>query len=212
MASYERRQSLLKLLNRIQIPTNITPEALVRMIGLVQSSVAIMFTNKDLPHQGHRHLHALHITFDTIEKMVLMVLINNGSALIACPLKTTSCLGIKGSRIVVLRAKYKVDSKWLLARPAKAASFTWRGLESVRHVLAKGACMLVGSGQNILVWRDPWIPDLNNFLPQPRDTYCTQQSMAVVDLMSQDKLGWDVGKLNVLFNEVIVQAIKNIPC
>jgi hypothetical protein len=72
--------------------------------------------------------------------------------------------------------------------------------------------MLVGSGQNILVWRDPWIPDLNNFLPQPRDTYCTQQSMAVVDLMSQDKLGWDVGKLNVLFNEVIVQAIKNIPC
>ncbi|GMY33302.1 retropepsin-like aspartic protease [Fagus crenata] len=100
MASYERRQSLLKLLNRIQIPTNITPEALVRMMGLVQSSVAIIFTNKDLPHQGHRHLQALHITFDTIEKMVLMVLINNGSALIACPLKTTSCLGIKGSRIV----------------------------------------------------------------------------------------------------------------
>jgi hypothetical protein len=86
--------------------------------------------------------------------------------------------------VKVLRAKYKVDSKWLLARPAKAASFTWRGLESVRHILAKGAFMLVGSGQNILVWRDPWIPDLNNFLPQPRDTSCTQQSMAVADLMS----------------------------
>jgi hypothetical protein len=86
--------------------------------------------------------------------------------------------------VKVVKAKYKVDSKWLLARPTKAASFTWRGLESVRHILAKGACMLVGSGQNILMWKDPWIPEFNNFLPQPRDTSCTQQSMAVADLMS----------------------------
>jgi hypothetical protein len=36
--------------------------------------------------------------------------------------------------------------------------------------------------------------------------------MAVADLMSQDKFGWDVDKLNVLFNEVTVQTIKNILC
>ena len=67
--------------------------------------------------------------------------------------------------IKVLRAKYKVDSKWLQARPARVASFTWRGLEGVKHILANGACMLVGSGNKILVWRDPWILDMNSFLP-----------------------------------------------
>ena len=36
--------------------------------------------------------------------------------------------------------------------------------------------------------------------------------MAVADLMFQDKFGWDVDKLNVLFNEMTVQTIKNILC
>jgi hypothetical protein len=71
--------------------------------------------------------------------------------------------------------------------------------------------MLVGPGNKILVWRDPWILDMNSFLPQPRDIVCTPQSMAVADLMTQDKLGWDMTKLNELFNDATVQAIKNIP-
>ena len=36
--------------------------------------------------------------------------------------------------------------------------------------------------------------------------------MAVADLMTQGKLGWDMTKLNELFNDATVQAIKNIPC
>jgi hypothetical protein len=51
----------------------------------------------------------------------------------------------------VLRAKYKVDSKWLQARPAVSASFSWRGLEGVRSHLFKGACLLMGNGNNILI-------------------------------------------------------------
>uniref|UniRef100_A0A2N9GPX3 Reverse transcriptase zinc-binding domain-containing protein n=1 Tax=Fagus sylvatica TaxID=28930 RepID=A0A2N9GPX3_FAGSY len=112
--------------------------------------------------------------------------------------------------VKVLRAKYKVGSNWLQARPAGAASFSWRGLEGVRYILAKGACHLVGSGDNILVWRDPWIPNLLDYLPQPRDNV-ELQCLAVAQLMNHDKLGWDENKLKDLFNEETVLAIKNIP-
>ena len=53
--------------------------------------------------------------------------------------------------VKVLRAKYEVDSKWLQARPAVSASFSWRGLEGVRSHLSKGVCLLVGNGNNILI-------------------------------------------------------------
>jgi hypothetical protein len=69
--------------------------------------------------------------------------------------------------VQVLRAKYKVGCNWLLKNPSKNASFVWRGIEGARSLLAQGACRLVGSGNDIVVWRDPWIPDLPNFIPPP---------------------------------------------
>ena len=87
----------------------------------------------------------------------------------------------------MLRAKYKVDSKWLQARLVALASFSWRGLEGVRSHLSKEACLLVGNGNNILVWRDPWVPDLPSFSPLPCDSLEAFRSLSVADLMSQDK-------------------------
>uniref|UniRef100_A0A2N9J510 Reverse transcriptase zinc-binding domain-containing protein n=1 Tax=Fagus sylvatica TaxID=28930 RepID=A0A2N9J510_FAGSY len=87
--------------------------------------------------------------------------------------------------VKVLRAKYKVDSKWLQARPAVSASFSWRGLEGVRSHLSKGACLLVGNE--------------------------AFRSLSVADLMSPNKRSWDVNKLQLLFNEESMKAIQNIP-
>ncbi|GMY34006.1 retropepsin-like aspartic protease [Fagus crenata] len=81
MASYEHRHSLLKLLSCIQVPTDINLEALVRMVGSIQSLATIMFIDKDLPNQGQHHFQALYITLDMKEKRVPMVLIDNESAL-----------------------------------------------------------------------------------------------------------------------------------
>ena len=53
--------------------------------------------------------------------------------------------------VKVLRAKYHVESQWLSSRPARAASFSWRGVKSVKHILSKGACKIVSLGVNILV-------------------------------------------------------------
>ena len=81
MASYSHRQAVLKLLNQVQIPTNISPKALGAMIGIVSQDTVIAFFDKDLPINGTNHNEALNITVDIGENRVPMVLINNGSAL-----------------------------------------------------------------------------------------------------------------------------------
>jgi hypothetical protein len=70
--------------------------------------------------------------------------------------------------VTVLQAKYSVGNNWLHATPTKSASFTWRGIEGVRELLSLGACKLVGSGEDTLVWEEPWIPDAPSFRPRPR--------------------------------------------
>ena len=111
----------------------------------------------------------------------------------------------------MLRSKYKVGFNWLNEGSAQSASYAWRGLESVKDLLLRGACRKVEFGNEILVWEDPWVPDLPNFKPQPRKDLEVRQSMVVSQLMNKDKSWWDVGLLKNLFKEDTVQAILNIP-
>ena len=111
----------------------------------------------------------------------------------------------------ILRAKYRVDSKWLFSSSPKSAFFSWRGIEGVKSFLARGACKLVGSGDSILVWNDPWIPGLPSFKPCPRLDHQPLQSLAVAQLMSRDRTGWNFNLLHSLFDDPSVQAILNIP-
>ena len=100
MASYSHRQAILKLLNQVQIPTDISPEALSAMIGTISQDTVIAFSDKDLPINGTNHNEALNITVDIGENRVPMVLIDNGSALNVCTLKTTIYLGINHSEFL----------------------------------------------------------------------------------------------------------------
>ncbi len=111
----------------------------------------------------------------------------------------------------ILRAKYRVDSKWLFSSSLKFASFSWRGIEGIKSLLARGACKLVGSGDSILVWNDPWIPGLPSFKPCPRLDHQPLQSLAVSQLMNRDRSGWNSNLLHSLFDDPTVQAILNIP-
>ena len=64
------------------------------MIGSINRELTISFSDKDLTKKGKHHNDPLHITVDAMGKRILMVLVNYGSALNVCPLKTTSCLGL----------------------------------------------------------------------------------------------------------------------
>ena len=94
MASYKHRQNLVDLLNQIQVPTTTTSQDLNAMIGSISREITISYFDMDLTKKGKHHNDPLHITVDAKGKRIPMVLINDGSALNVCPLKTTSCLGL----------------------------------------------------------------------------------------------------------------------
>ena len=94
MASYKHRQNLVDLLNQIQVPTTITSQDLNAMIGSINKELTISYFDKDLTKKGKHHNNQLHITVDAKRKRILMVLIDDGSTLNVCPLKTASCLGL----------------------------------------------------------------------------------------------------------------------
>ena len=60
----------------------------------INREISISYSDKDLTKKRKHHNDPLHITVDSIGKRILMVLINDGSTLKMCPLKTASCLGL----------------------------------------------------------------------------------------------------------------------
>ena len=64
------------------------------MIGFISRELTISYSDMDLTKKGKHHNDTLHITMDAKGKRIPMVLIDDGSTLNVCPLKTTSCLGL----------------------------------------------------------------------------------------------------------------------
>ncbi|KAK9997905.1 hypothetical protein SO802_017508 [Lithocarpus litseifolius] len=94
MASYKHCHNLVDLLNQIQVLTTTTSQDLNAMIGSISRELTISYSGKDLMKKGKHHNDPLHITVDAKSKRIPMVLIDDGSALYACPLKTASFLGL----------------------------------------------------------------------------------------------------------------------
>ena len=94
MALYKHCQNLVDLLNQIQVPTTTTFQDLNIMIGSINRELIISYFDKDLTKKGKHYNDPLHITVHAKGKGIPMVLIDDGSALVVCPLKTTSYLGL----------------------------------------------------------------------------------------------------------------------
>ena len=94
MTSYKHRQNLVDLVNQIQVPTTTTSQDLNAMIGSINRELTISYFDKDLTKKGKCHNGPLHIIVDAMGKRIPMVLVDDGSALNVCPLKTTSCFDL----------------------------------------------------------------------------------------------------------------------
>uniref|UniRef100_A0A2N9I0I1 Reverse transcriptase Ty1/copia-type domain-containing protein n=1 Tax=Fagus sylvatica TaxID=28930 RepID=A0A2N9I0I1_FAGSY len=113
--------------------------------------------------------------------------------------------------VKVLKAKYHVGSNWLDSPPPKSASFVWRGIEGAKSLLARGACKLVGFGDSILVWNEPWILGLPDFKPVPKASLDIIPCLTVAQLMNEAKSQWNQNMLSSLFDQDTILAIQNIP-
>ena len=111
--------------------------------------------------------------------------------------------------VKVLRAKYKVRGNWLNHKTMGSPSKIWRSLEGMKSLLACSACMLIGNGNTVRIWEDPWILDLPNFIPSPREGTSPEMTLIVSQLLSQE--GWDLTKIRNTFDETTSQLIQKIP-
>ncbi|XP_062028747.1 uncharacterized protein LOC133744696 [Rosa rugosa] len=96
------------------------------------------------------------------------------------------------------------------ARLEAGASYTWRSILAGRRVLCTGMRFQVGSGHDISVWDDKWLPVPYNFKPfsLPMEGL---EDLKVVDLIDPDVKAWQLDLLQELFTPHEVDVIASIP-
>ena len=66
-----------------------------------------------------------------------------------------------------------------------------------------------GNGLNTWIFKDPWVSNEPNFIPQLRSGASNEDNL-VADLIDQDTRQWDKGKLSYLFDQATMNIILNI--
>ena len=55
--------------------------------------------------------------------------------------------------------------------------------------------MIVRDGNTIRIWDDPWIPDLQGFIPKPKVGVNLSEILLVSQLLNSYHNAWDIHKL-----------------
>lgn len=105
-----------------------------------------------------------------------------------------------------LQAIYLTNSEFMQLERKASSSRIWKGLLKSRSIISQGRCFLVGNGESIRTWLDPWISSLPNFKPQPRSGSQSLHSESLVShFIASSSRSW-----NVPFNSSTVAKILQI--
>ncbi|XP_062011862.1 uncharacterized protein LOC133728462 [Rosa rugosa] len=139
--------------------------------------------------------------FRNMELFNQALLAKQGWRLLKCP---NSLLA------TTLRAKYYPDGDFLNARVNPGDSYTWRSLMKGRDLLHKGVRYQVGTGSNISMWFDPWIPRPHTFKPFS-GVMEGLEGLRVSDLIDPESREWMHEWLEELFTVEEMELIRKIP-
>ena len=93
VTSKNHREALLKALTEINVPSETSPKILINFIAGDRSRPCIAFTDDDIPPEGPSHNKSLNINVVCKQLNIPVTLIDNGSAINICPLRTAQRLG-----------------------------------------------------------------------------------------------------------------------
>lgn len=108
-----------------------------------------------------------------------------------------------------MKSKYYPNGSLLDATPKSGSSFTWQSILKGLETFKKGYIWRVGSGEDIKIWSDPWIPsspDRKVITPRGQ-TILTK----VCELIDQVQGTWDEDLVRNIFNPVDARRILQIP-
>jgi ribonuclease HI len=109
----------------------------------------------------------------------------------------------------VLSAKYYPDGNILKAGPKKGSSYTWQSIVAGIQTFQRGCIWRVGSGSQINIWRDPWIPE------SPSRKVITPRGASMLtfveELINPHDGQWDEVLIRDIFSPVDANRILQIP-
>ncbi|KAH9718961.1 reverse transcriptase domain-containing protein [Citrus sinensis] len=110
----------------------------------------------------------------------------------------------------VLKARYFPRTSVLKASLGHNPSFVWRSMLAAKDVVVQGSRLQVGSGHNISIGNDPWLPDITDgFISTELNE---ELAAAPVDcLMVPNQRIWDFDVVSDLFNARDKELILQIP-
>ena len=87
----------------------------------------------------------------------------------------------------VFKSKYFPRCSILEAQLSSTSSYAWKSIMSARDLIKKGSIWRVGSGSNIRIWEDRWLPTPHHhFITTPRCTNpCVSQVAHLIDHQSR---------------------------
>lgn len=114
------------------------------------------------------------------------------------------------SVVRVFKARYFNNTSLFEATRGGGVSFIWSGLWQAKEALKKGFKWVLGNGEEIRIFDDPWIRGKEHFMAD--NTYAgTSREMKVCELFIPGEKEWDNIKVNNLFTIVDAKAILAIP-
>ncbi|XP_026383991.1 uncharacterized protein LOC113279510 [Papaver somniferum] len=116
---------------------------------------------------------------------------------------------IYASWVQLYKSKYLQSLSFWDCDPKPGGSKTWRDMLSVRNLFTNNCVWFIGSGCNIHIWNDPWIPNVPGFRPTKLPDSRVQVE-TVSDLFIQGQNQWNIELLLQVFPQDQVEEITNI--
>ena len=96
-----------------------------------------------------------------------------------------------------------------MAGPKKGSSFTWQSIVAGIQTFKRGCIWRVGTGSQINIWNDPWIPiSENRKIITPRGATMLSKVEELIDSYTGQ---WDETLIRDVFWPVDVHRILQIP-
>lgn len=110
---------------------------------------------------------------------------------------------------MLLKACYFPKSSFGEAGLGNNPSYVWRSILAAQHLVINGSVMMIGKGESVNVWQDPWLP-YSNHMRISTPVYPGLEEAKVCSLMMSDNMEWDIDILRDLFNDNGIQHILKI--
>ncbi|XP_074278676.1 uncharacterized protein LOC141602272 [Silene latifolia] len=109
----------------------------------------------------------------------------------------------------VLKGKYFPTCSFMDAEIGINPSYTWRSILGAKEVMGLGIRRRVGSGMDVRVWTDPWVPgSRSRCVISPRAD--ANIDMRVAELFVDGEQRWDEVKISELFLPFEAERIRSI--